>query len=65
MSFDLVLESALAGLPFEPDPNHLNALIHTTAAERFYKHKIGSTRVISDGISLLATYGVVCGGLNS
>lgn len=54
------LRQALAGLPFDPEPRLLEALIGTTAAERLYKRHLGSTRVISDAISLLATYGATC-----
>lgn len=57
------LNHALAGLPFRTDSRHLDALIKTTRAERFYKQHIGSTAVISDAISLLATYGSICGAL--
>lgn len=57
------LDRALAGLPFSPDPRHLEALRERTSAEHFYKRHIGSTRVISDAISLLATYGAICGAL--
>ena len=59
------LYRAFAGLPFAPDSRHLNALIKTTWAERFYKRHIGSTRVISDAISLIATYGAMCGALKN
>lgn len=54
------LAEALAGLPFRPEPRLLAALVDTTAAERIYKRHVGSTRVISDAISLLATYGATC-----
>ena len=50
------VEHALAGLPFVPDAKHVESLIKTTWAEDFYKRNIGSTRVISDAISLLTTY---------
>ena len=59
------LERALNGLPFSPDSRHANALIETTPAEKFYKRYIGSTSVISDAISLLATYGVMSGALHN
>lgn len=49
------------GLPFEPDRQHLDAIVETTWAEKFYKRHIGSTRVISDAASLLVTYGAICG----
>jgi asparagine synthetase B (glutamine-hydrolysing) len=49
------------GLPFEPDGQHLDAIVETTWAERFYKRHIGSTSVISDAASLLVTYGAMCG----
>jgi len=58
------LDHALAGLPFTPDKKHLEALIGVTWSERLYKRYIGSTRVISDAVSLLATYGAICGALN-
>lgn len=58
------LDHALAGLPFTPEKRHLEALIQVTRTEELYKRYIGSTRVISDAVSLLATYGAICGALN-
>ncbi len=58
------LERAIKGLPFSTDTQHTNSLIETTAAEKFYKRYIGSTSVISDAISLLATYGAMAGALH-
>lgn len=57
------LERALTGLPFEPNRRQIEAMKQRTWAERFYKRYIGSTRVISDAISLLATYGAICGAI--
>jgi hypothetical protein len=54
------IERAVAGLPFHPERRQLDKLIETTRAERLYKRHMGSTRVISDAISLLATYGAMC-----
>jgi asparagine synthetase B (glutamine-hydrolysing) len=54
------IEKAVAELPFRPGKRQIDRLIRTTWAERFYKDHIGSTRVISDAISLLATYGAMC-----
>lgn len=59
------MSQALAGLPFEPDPRQLDAFIYRTVAERLYRRYIGSTRVISDAISLLVTYGAICGALSN
>jgi len=59
------IERAIDGLPFNTDALHINALIETTAAEKLYKRYIGSTSVISDAISLLATYGVMVNALRN
>lgn len=61
----VVLDHALSGLPFEPDRLQLEAMKKRTIAERLYKSHIGSTRVISDAISLLATYGSMCSAIKS
>ena len=53
------LDQALSGLPFTPDPRQIEALVKTTWPERLYKRHLGSTQVISDAISLLATYGAM------
>lgn len=57
------LDRALSGLPFKADPRQIDALTKRTWAEQLYKRHVGSTRVISDAISLLATYGAICGAL--
>jgi hypothetical protein len=59
------VEAAMGDLPFHPNRRHLDRLLDTTAAERFYKRHIGSTRVISDAASLLATYGAMSGAVLS
>jgi len=56
----LTLIEVLGGLPFSVDQRHLEAMINITPAERLYKKHVGSTQVISDAISLLATYSAMC-----
>ena len=58
------LERAFQALPFTADERHLRSLIEPTWAEVLYKRHIGSTRVISDAASLLASYGAFCAALD-
>lgn len=57
------LGESFSGLPFDANKRTINSLVNTTPAERFYKRHIGSTQVISDAVSLLATYGAFTGTL--
>lgn len=57
--------ASMARLPFQQDWRALDGLLNTTVAEHLYKRYIGSTRVISDAASLLATYGAMSGAVAS
>lgn len=50
------LEEMLRFLPFTPDRRYLDSLIQLPATARFYRSRISSTNVLSDPVSLLATY---------
>lgn len=54
---------AVGGLPFEIDLKQMESMIKTSRAERFYKRNVGSTRVISDAVSLLVTYGAMASAI--
>lgn len=57
--------SAISNLPFEVNSDYVDWLFRDKLSERLYKKHLGSTRVISDAISLLATYGATCASIRN